>query len=241
MVWGRGYQYCTPILLWGRFSDSSLKSSASCCTTTLACLFAQSCKLPSTSVIARPLLRQLSHGLSTSRLSLPASTNPTQYKGWSPTSPHPTQSGCQARYRLVAIISPILEWESLLPRTEQLSPTTSIQWQELFAIVAVTRTWGDHWSRKRICFYCDNQAIVHAWEGKSSKHPKLMSLMRLLFLTAAQNNFTVKLKHLAGKSNKLADALSIRKLFNRFFLFLFFFLSLAPQANKLTPGILRQL
>ena len=63
-----------------------------------------------------------------------------------------------------------------------------------------------------------------------------MSLMRLLFLTAAQNNFTVKMKHLAGKSNELADALS-RQQFNRFF-------SLAPQADKFptpTPGILRQL
>ena len=119
---------------------------------------------------------------------------------------------------------------------QQLSPTTSIQWQELFAIVAATLTWGDQWSRKRIRFYCDNQAIVHAWEGKSSKHPRLTSLMRLLFLTAAQNNFTVKLKHVAGKSNELADALS-RKQFNRFF-------SLAPQANVSptpTPGILREL
>ena len=119
---------------------------------------------------------------------------------------------------------------------QQLSPTTSIQWQELFAIVAAALTWGNHWLRKRICFYCDNQAIVQAWEGKSSKHPKLTSLMRLLFLTAAQNNFTVKLKHVPGKSNELADALS-RKQFNRFF-------SLAPQANRIptpTPGILRQL
>lgn len=119
---------------------------------------------------------------------------------------------------------------------QQLSNATSIQWQELFAIVAATLTWGDLWSRKRIRFYCDNQAIVKAWEGQSSKHPKLMSLMRLLFLTAARSNFTVTLKHIAGKSNELADALS-RKQFNRFF-------TLAPQANHFptpTPGILRQL
>ena len=96
---------------------------------------------------------------------------------------------------------------------QQLPPTTSIQWQELFAIVAATLTWGNHWSRKRICFYYDNQTIVQAWEDKSSKHPKLISLMRLLFLTTTQNNFTVKLKHLPGKSNELADVLSRKQFF----------------------------
>ena len=63
-----------------------------------------------------------------------------------------------------------------------------------------------------------------------------MSLLRTLFLTAAKNNFTVSLKHLPGKINEIADALS-RKQFIRFF-------HLVPQAQRLptpTPGILIQL
>ena len=77
-------------------------------------------------------------------------------------------------------------------------------------------------------FYCDNLAIVNSWEGKSSKHPRIMSLLCTLFLTAAKNNFTISLKHLPGEANKIADALS-RKQFTRFF-------RVAPQAQQLpTP------
>ena len=94
-------------------------------------------------------------------------------------------------------------------------------------------TWGHLWSQKRICFYCDNQAIVLAWQGKSSKQSKLATLFRKLFFVAAQNNFTVMLKHIPGTKNSIADAIS-RMQFQRFF-------SLAPQARKdptPTPGIL---
>ena len=119
---------------------------------------------------------------------------------------------------------------------QRLSETTSIQWQELFAILAAALTWGHRWRRKRIKFHCDNQAIVLAWQGKCSKQPKIMALLRTLFLTAANNSFTVTLHHLPGKLNPIADALS-RQQFTRFF-------SLVPQADPNptpTPGVLRTL
>ena len=119
---------------------------------------------------------------------------------------------------------------------QRLSHTISIQWQELFAIIAAAMTWGHLWSQKRICFHCDNQAIALAWQGKSSKQPKLMTLLRKLFFIAAQNNFTVTIKHIPGTKNSIADAISRMQL-QRFF-------SLAPQANKdptPTPGELTTL
>ena len=87
----------------------------------------------------------------------------------------------------------------------------SIQWQELFAIVAAALTWGNKWQKKCIQFNCDNQAIVLAWQGKSSKDQQIMCLLRKLFLTAAQHNFTVFLRHLPGRHNAIADALSRRQ------------------------------
>ena len=63
-----------------------------------------------------------------------------------------------------------------------------------------------------------------------------MSLLRYLFLLAAKNNFTVTMKHLPGKQNDIADALS-RKQYNRIF-------SLAPHAQRTptpTPGSKRAL
>jgi len=86
---------------------------------------------------------------------------------------------------------------------QQLSEQVSIQQQELFAIVDAALSWGHTWRQKRIRFYCDNLVIVNSWEGKSSKHSRIISLLRTLFLTAAKNNFTVSLKHLPGKINEI--------------------------------------
>ena len=85
----------------------------------------------------------------------------------------------------------------------------SIQWQELFAIVAAAHTWGHKLAGRRIKFHCDNLAVVHAWNGQSSKDPTV--LLRELFYVAARNNFTIQLVHVPGKHNPLADALSLQR------------------------------
>ena len=137
--------------------------------------------------------------------------------------------GCGAYYRGAWFH---YDWE---PK-QQLSKHISIQWQELFAILAAALTWGHLWTQKKILFHCDNLPIVQAWEGKGSKQPRIMGLLRKLFLVAARKNFTISLQHLPGKFNEIADALS-RKQFTRFF-------SLAPQAQSSptsTPGLLKEL
>ena len=103
-------------------------------------------------------------------------------------------------------------------------PQRSIQWQETFAILAATTAWAQWLRGKRICFCCDNQAIIKSWERKSVKHPQIADLFRCLFLLAANNNFTLALIHVPGKVNSIADALS-RNQMSRYF-------SLAPQANR---------
>ena len=77
----------------------------------------------------------------------------------------------------------------------------SIQWQELFAIVAAALTWGHCWSGQRIRFLCDNQAIVAAWQNKSAKHPEILALLRHLFMHAARLNYTATFQHLPGREN----------------------------------------
>ena len=59
---------------------------------------------------------------------------------------------------------------------EQLS--RSIQWKDLFAIIAAAATWGNQW--QKIVVYCDNQAIVHVWQAKSPKTLALAQLCRTL-------------------------------------------------------------
>ena len=62
-------------------------------------------------------------------------------------------------------------------------------------------TWGHHWLGKRVQFNCDNMSIVHAWTGRRSKQPHIMVLLCHLLLVAANNNFTVSLKHVPGIKN----------------------------------------
>ncbi|KAL5515879.1 hypothetical protein EMCRGX_G001122 [Ephydatia muelleri] len=107
----------------------------------------------------------------------------------------------------------------------QMLPHHSIQWQELFAILAAAGTWHHKLEGCRVIFHCDNLAVVHAWSGQSSRDPALMVLLRELFFVAAQSNFTIQLVHVPGKYNVQADALS-RDLMTKFFV-------LAPQANPL--------
>eukprot|EP00731_Ephydatia_muelleri_P000796 Em0001g796a len=45
-------------------------------------------------------------------------------------------------------------------------PLRSIQWQELFAIVAPACTWGHLLQGQRITVHCDNMAIVQAWSNQ---------------------------------------------------------------------------
>ena len=92
-------------------------------------------------------------------------------------------------------------------------------------------TWGHLWQGKRIRFNCDDLTIVRAWNGMSARHPALNRLFRRLFLTAAQNQFTVSLKHLPGKSNALTDALSRNQLTC--------FFSLFPRPTTCLPNYLR--
>ena len=93
---------------------------------------------------------------------------------------------------------------------QQLNPTTgiSIAWQELYAIVAAAAAWGHTWSGRRIMVHCDNKAVVEIWDHYTSKSSTIMSLVRTLHFIAAMNNFHIRISHIQGVDNTIADALS---------------------------------
>ena len=91
---------------------------------------------------------------------------------------------------------------------DQTRKEISIDYRELFAILAATLTWGAAWSGKRIVFVTDNKPITQVWAKGTSPSPELMSLVRPLFLTAAKNNFSVAFRFIPGIDNPIADALS---------------------------------
>ena len=62
--------------------------------------------------------------------------------------------------------------------------------------------------RKRVEFQGDNTAVVSVIMSGTSKDEQLMHLLRALYLVSTRYNFQVTAKHVLGKTNRLADALS---------------------------------
>lgn len=80
--------------------------------------------------------------------------------------------------------------------------------KELFPIVVALELWGTVLENKKILFMTDNMAIVHAINKQTCKDKALMKLIRRLVLQALSHNILFREKHIAGKSNTLADHLS---------------------------------
>lgn len=101
--------------------------------------------------------------------------------------------------------------------------------KELIPIILAAAIWGHQWSRKTIVAQCDNLAVVEVLNRGYSREPDIMHLMRCLFFFSAHFHFRVITKHIPGKQNILADALSRDRLS--------LFHSLHPQANS-SPAII---
>ena len=94
----------------------------------------------------------------------------------------------------------------------------SIEFLELFALVAGILTWSDLDDRlqnTRIEVFCDNQSVMYMVNGHGSKCPKCMKLIRLLTLSNIKSNRRVFVRFVRTNDNILADSLS-RLQFDRF-------------------------
>lgn len=96
-------------------------------------------------------------------------------------------------------------WES----QQQLDqPGISIAWQELFALVVACHLWGRFFANKRIILFCDNESVVNIVNSKRSRIPRVMDLVRHLTLLTLKYNFYLRVRHIEGKKNEIADSLS---------------------------------
>jgi len=95
---------------------------------------------------------------------------------------------------------------------------------ELYPIVVAALLWGSEWKRKKIIFYCDNEATVAIVKKGRSKCIEIMKLMRQLTWCACLHNFQFTAKHVEGSNNCISDALSRLQMDK--------FRSLAPHAEQ---------
>ena len=93
----------------------------------------------------------------------------------------------------------------------------SIEFLELFALVAAILTWSDRseLANTRVIIYCDNQATQHMINNLASNCPHCLKLIRILTFNNLQFNRRVFVKYVRSQDNVLADALS-RADFKRF-------------------------
>ena len=84
----------------------------------------------------------------------------------------------------------------------------NINWRELFAITMALAIWGDQFKGKRILVHCNNASIVQIKAKCSSKSKSMMVLVHSLAMFGMQHTFNLRLQHIPGVNNGIADALS---------------------------------
>jgi hypothetical protein len=86
--------------------------------------------------------------------------------------------------------------------------TKSIAWLEFFPVLTAVVLWGGQLKGKRIILRSDNNAVIAIINKQTSKCPEIMKLVRQFVLQCLKVNLTFYARHIPGKLNNIADALS---------------------------------
>jgi hypothetical protein len=100
----------------------------------------------------------------------------------------------------------------------------SIEFLEMWPIVASAHIFGHSMTRQKIMFNCDNQSVVHILNKRSSKIPRIMGLVRSLVAASMKHNFLLRARHLSSKANLECDLLSRNRVAA--------FLQIRPDADR---------
>ena len=84
----------------------------------------------------------------------------------------------------------------------------SIEYLELYALMAGILTWGKLLKGRQVIIHCDNMAVVHMVNNNASTCKHCMTLLRLLTLDNLIHHTKVWVRFIGTKSNDLADSLS---------------------------------
>ncbi|GAU90671.1 hypothetical protein RvY_03056 [Ramazzottius varieornatus] len=84
----------------------------------------------------------------------------------------------------------------------------SIEFLEIVPIYISCLVWKDFFINRHISFSCDNLGACHAWSNLGSSSRAVLQLLRLIASVSAQSNVLIRITHVAGIDNSIADALS---------------------------------
>ena len=79
---------------------------------------------------------------------------------------------------------------------------------EMLNILIATRIWAKDWENRTMEVDCDNLSVVNILCSGKTKNSMLATISRNLFMTASKYDIFLKVSHIPGKSNQVADLLS---------------------------------
>ena len=79
---------------------------------------------------------------------------------------------------------------------------------EMLNLVIALKIWGKFWRHSAITFFCDNMAVVQVVGSGRTRDKFLALCIRNIWLLAAQFDIELEVRHVEGKKNVIADALS---------------------------------
>ena len=74
-------------------------------------------------------------------------------------------------------------------------------------ILVALKVWHNQWAGQRILINCDNQAVVAVITNGRSRDEVLAKYARNIFMWLSTCNIDMKVIHIAGKNNPIADLL----------------------------------
>ena len=87
----------------------------------------------------------------------------------------------------------------------------SITHYEMYNITVALKVWARRWQNRVVCIFCDNLGAVTVAQTGKTRDVFLNACLHALWLTAARFNIQLRVMHIPGKDNVLADALSREK------------------------------
>ena len=84
----------------------------------------------------------------------------------------------------------------------------SIQWGELFAIACSLAVYGPHLKDSHVRVLTDNITDMFIIRKQSTACPRLLALLRFIYITCAHYNIHLTTDHIAGELNTTADHFS---------------------------------
>ena len=99
-------------------------------------------------------------------------------------------------------------WAAEWPPSVAAEAHPSMTLLEILPVLVAAVAWDSSWRGKNVIMYSDNMGVVGSWGRGWAREARTMAVIRQLLFRAACGGYRLVIKHLRGRENGPADALS---------------------------------